>query len=179
MKRFFFTLAILALPVLSWSQVFNTATTLKPGKISLGLNPVVYNEDFGLFLHGGIGIVPGVDLALHYGFLDYDDYFGADIEWRLLSGKPSLSLITGAHKHYDAGLDLGLNLSFPIASKFQLYTGIDTDINFGHGDSYSHVWLPIGVEIPLKTKMSFMFEAEIPLNNYAFSIFGGGISFYF
>lgn len=179
MKKLIVFLFILSIPFISWSQVFNTATTLKPGKVSLGLNPVVFNDDFGLFLHGGIGIVNGVDLAVHYGFLNYNDYFGADLEWRLLSGKPSLSLITGAHKIYDSGLDLGLNLSFPIASKFQLYTGLDSDINFGSGHNYSQVWLPIGVEIPLKSKMSFMFEAELPINEDAYSIFGGGLAFYF
>jgi hypothetical protein len=179
MKKVFITLAIIVLPLFSYSQVFNTASTLKPGKFSIGLNPVVFEENFGLFIHGGLGIVPGIDLAMHYGFIDTENYFGADLEWRLLSGKPALSLITGAHKYYDTGLDLGLNLSFPIASKFQLYTGLDMDLNFGHGRNYSQVWFPIGVEIPLKSKMSFMFEAEMPLNDYAYSIFGGGVVFYF
>jgi hypothetical protein len=175
------TLFMVILPLMSYSQIFNTASTLKPGKVSFGLNPLVFEKDFGLFLHGGIGIKSGVDLALHYGFLEYDDYFGADLEWRLIQGKPSLSLITGAHKRYDTGLDLGINLSFPITAGTQLYTGLDMDYNFGRDNrsNYTQAWLPIGVEIALKRSTSFMFEAEIPINDNAYTIFGGGIVFYF
>jgi hypothetical protein len=181
MKKLKIVLLILVFPVMAFSQVFNTASTLKPGNFSIGINPLIYEKDFGLFLHGGVGIKSGIDLSLHYGFLEYEDYFGADIEWRLLSGKPSISLITGAHKFIDGGLDLALNFSFPIAAGIQLYTGLDMDINFGDNDTYLPVWLPIGVEIPLKSKISFLFEAEIPLTNdpYAVNIFGGGVAFYF
>lgn len=186
MKKIKVALVALLFPCLAFSQVFNTASTLSAGKVSVGINPLVYNRDFGLFLHGGIGLKSGIDLGIHYGFMEYDDYFGADIEWQLVSGKPSLSLITGAHKFYDGGLDLGLNLSFPITSGVQLYTGLDMDVNFGEdyrGDNhtYTPVWLPIGVEIPLRSNISFMFEAEIPLNNepLAEEIFGGGLSIYF
>jgi hypothetical protein len=34
-----------------FSQVFNTASTLKKGTFSLGLNPAYYDDNFGLFLH--------------------------------------------------------------------------------------------------------------------------------
>jgi hypothetical protein len=180
MKKLTITFIIFLFPVLSYSQVFNTASTLSPGKFSLGINPLFYEKDFGLFLHGGVGIKPGLDLAIHYGILDYNDYVGADLEWRLVGGKgPKVSLITGAHNYNDFGLDLGLNLSFTITSNVQLYTGIDSDINFGQNDTYTPLWLPIGVEIPVKSKMSFMFEAEVPLSDAAWSIFGGGLAFYF
>jgi hypothetical protein len=182
MKKLFIYLVISTLPLVSFSQVFNTASTLKPGRFSIGLNPVVYdnyNNEFGLFLHGGVGIVPKVDFALHYGIFRYEDYFGADIEWNILSAKPSLSIITGAHKYYDAGLDLGLNLSFPITAGAHIYTGVDADINFGDHETYAPVWLPVGVEISLKSRVAFLFEAEIPLSESAWTIFGGGVAFYF
>jgi hypothetical protein len=186
MKKIKVALIALLFPCLAFAQVFNTASTLSPGKFSVGINPMVYNENFGLFLHGGVGIKSGIDLGVRYGFMEYDDYFGADIEWSLLAGKPSLSLVTGAHKFHDTGLDLGLNLSFPITSGVQMYTGLDMDIIFGEdyrgeNQTYTPVWLPIGVEIPLKSNISFMFEAEIPLNNepYGEEIFGGGLAIYF
>jgi len=179
MKKIVIALFIAVLPLLSFAQVFNTASTLKSGKFSLGLNPVVYEDNFGLFLHGGVGIRSGIDLGIRYGILDGEDYFGADLEWRLLSGKPSISLTTGAHNYYDPGLDLALNLSFPIVSNIQLYTGLDMDINFGANDTYTWLWLPVGVEIPIKSKMAFMFEAEIPISDNTRSIFGGGLAFYF
>lgn len=181
MKKIKILFIAVLFPCIAFSQVFNTASTLSSGKFSFGINPLVYYRDFGMFLHGGIGIKSGIDFGIHYGFLENDDYFGADIEWRLLGGKPSISLITGAHKFYDGGIDLGLNISFPITSGVQLYTGIDSDINFGENDTYTPVWLPIGVEIPLRSNISFMFEAEIPLNNEPLceNIFGGGLAIYF
>ncbi|HEX2936310.1 MAG TPA: hypothetical protein VHO72_13235 [Bacteroidales bacterium] len=180
MKKLKLALIVLFFPAMAFCQVFNTASTLAPGKFSLGVNPVVYDNDFGLFLHGGVGIKPGVDLAMRYGFLEGEDYFGADIEWRLLGGgKPGISLITGAHKYWRGGLDLGLNISFPITSGVSLYTGLDMDINFWPDNTIVPVWLPVGVEIPLKSNISFMFEAEIPLSDEARSIFGGGLAFYF
>jgi len=179
MKKVKIALLVLFFPTLVFCQVFNTASTLAPGKFSLGVNPLVYDNNLGLFLHGGVGIKPGIDFAMRYGFLEGADYFGADIEWRLLGGKPSISLLTGAHKLYRGGLDLGLNISFPITGSVQLYTGLDMDIDFYPGQTFTPVWLPVGVEIPLKSRISFMFEAEIPLTDAARGIFGGGLAFYF
>jgi hypothetical protein len=183
MKKILLITACFCLPLLAFSQVFNTASTLKPGKFSLGIEPVVYDNDLGLFLHGGVGLKSGVDLSLKYGFLKYDDYFGADLEWRLLAGKPNISLTTGGHIQHDLGLDLGLNLSFPVTAGAELYTGLDSDINFYEdpvGTKFL-AWLPIGIQLSLKPQMSFMLEAEIALSEswYTPNIFGGGLAFYF
>lgn len=178
MKKLFVLILLIASSYLASAQVFNTASTLKPGAFSLGVEPVVYDRDFGLFLHGGIGIKSGIDLGLKYGFLNGSDYFGADLEWRLMAGKPNISLTTGAHSFYDPGLDLGLNLSFPITKGAGFYTGLDLDINFGDHNTYTPLWLPVGVEISLKKNMSFIFEDEIPLND-AYNILGLGLAFYF
>ena len=182
MKKLLIAISLFCLPLLTFSQVFNTATILKPGKFSLGIEPVVYDNNFGLFLHGGVGLARGVDLGIKYGFLNGGDYFGADLEWRLMAGKPNISLTTGAHTIYGTmGLDLGLNLSFPITSTAALYTGFDSDINFYKDPIGSQFlpWIPVGVQLYLKPKMAFMLEAEIPLRNNANTIFGGGLNFYF
>lgn len=181
MKKLFIFICLLSLPLLGFSQVFNTATVLKPGKISLGIEPAVIEKDLGLFIHGGIGLAPGVDLGMKYGFLKYDDYFGADLEWKLMSGIPSISLTTGGHVMRDFGLDLGLNISFPITGSASLYSGFDSDINFYKQPVGTQFlpWIPVGVQIKLKPKMAFMLEAEIPLNNYSYNIFGGGLNFFF
>jgi len=181
MKKLFLFIGFVCLPLLTFSQVFNTATILKPGNFSLGIEPAVVNKDLGLFLHGGVGLTRGVDLGIKYGFLKYNDYFGADLEWRLMSGKPSISLTTGGHITDDFGLDAGLNISFPIGSTASLYSGLDTDIDFHKEPRGTQFlpWIPVGVQIYLKPKMAFMLEAEIPLNDYAYTIFGGGLSFYF
>lgn len=181
MKKLLISIGLFCMPLLGFSQVFNTAAVLKPGKFSLGIEPTVYNKDLGLFLHGGIGLAPGVDLGMKYGFLKYTDYFGADLEWRLMSGKPNISLTTGGHVINDFGLDLGLNLSFPITGTASLYTGFDSDINFYKDPIGTQFlpWIPVGVQIKLRPQVAFILEAEIPLNNYAYNIFGGGLNFFF
>lgn len=181
MKKLLISISLACMPLLAFSQVFNTASILKPGKFSFGIEPTVVNSDLGLFLHGGVGLASGVDLGLKYGFQKYHDYFGADLEWRLLSGKPNISLTTGAHTTGDMGLDLGINISFPVTSAASLYTGFDSDINFYKEPVGTQFlpWIPVGVQLNLKPKMAFLLEAEIPLNNTAYTIFGGGLSFFF
>jgi hypothetical protein len=181
MKKLIIAVGLFCLPLLTFSQVFNTASVLKPGKFSFGIEPAIVDKDLGLFLHGGVGLAPGVDLGLKYGFLRYNDYFGADLEWRLMADKPNISLTTGGHVMNDFGLDLGLNISFSITSAASLYSGIDTDINFYKepvGTQFL-AWMPVGIQLYLKPKMAFMLEAEIPLNNNAYSIFVGGLNFFF
>jgi hypothetical protein len=181
MKKLILFTGLICLPLFAFSQVFNTASTLKPGNFSLGFEPVVIRQDLGLFVHGGVGLTSGVDLGMKYGFLNGTDYFGADLEWRLLGGKPNISLTTGGHVMGDMGLDLALNISFPIARSASLYSGVDTDINFYKepvGTQFL-AWIPVGVQIYLKPKMAFMLEAEIPIKDNTNSIFGGGLSFYF
>jgi hypothetical protein len=179
MKKINLFCIVLLFPTLTFSQVFNTASTLKPLKFSLGLEPCVLENNFGLFLHGGVGIKSGIDFAMKYGILEGSDYFGADLEWRLLGGgKPNVSLVTGGHTLWGVfGLDLGLNLSFPITKGVGLYTGLDTDVNFPPDDVDLDAWIPVGVEISMRNSMSFILEAEIPLDGYF--VFGGGIAFYF
>jgi hypothetical protein len=178
MKKLVTVIACLFIVNQLFSQVFNTACTLKRGTFSLGLNPAYYNDNLGLFLHGNAGLVSGVDLALKYGFLDGPDYIGADIEWAVLKGKPDVSITTGAHSRDYFGLDLAANLSFPLKDGISLYTGADTDLVFNN-DVDLLLWIPVGIEIDIRKQMSFLFEAEIPVNNIAFAVIDGGIMFYF
>jgi hypothetical protein len=179
MRKLFVVLVACVLAGSLHGQVFNTGQTLRPGNFSLGLNPVFFNDDLGLFLHGGIGIKSGIDLGIRYGVLDGEDYFGADLEWRLVSGKPSVSLMTGGHVLYNFGLDFMLNVSFPIRSDTHLYSGLDSDIIFGDNDTHFLLWLPIGLELKLRRSIGFILEGEIPLTDPAYGIFGGGVAFYF
>ncbi len=162
----------------TFGQVFNTAEILKKGKISLGLNPAYYNDNLGLFIHGNIGILSGVDFSLKYGFLDGADYFGGDLEWKIMSKKPSLSLTTGAHYVNDIGLDCSFNISTSITKGVNIYTGADSDLELAN-DIDLVLWIPVGVDLRIKSKLSFIFEAEIPVTNSAFAIIDGGIVFYF
>ncbi len=159
------------------AQVFNTGQTLKKRAISFGIEPVFYTQpnDFSLFLHGGFGLKKGIDLAIKAGFGDAT-YFGADIEFAL--GR-RVSFAAGAHQYHDFGLDATLNFAIPIRRDVRLFTGLDSDIVFADDKTLFPLWIPFGVEVDLSGKMSFILEVEIGLNDPAYHILGGGLSFYF
>ena len=83
MKKLLLLLLPTAFPTLLFSQSFNTAQLLNPRSYSLGINPVLYEKNPGIFIHGGYGINKKIDIALKYGFLDGADYISADLEWGL------------------------------------------------------------------------------------------------
>ena len=158
------------------AQVFNTASTLKPGTIMFGLEPtyMINGEGLMIFLHGGYGLTKGIDFSLHGGLGGNTSYIGGDIEWALMR---HVSLTTGAHNFGVFGLDGALNLTFPIRKDSRIYTGFDMDINFGNKVT-APMWIPLGVEIGLRSHLAFIFEAEISVtNNY--HVLGGGLVFYF
>ncbi len=160
------------------AQVFNTSSTLKRGSFSAGFEPGVYtdNNNFSLFLHGGIGITSGTDLGVKLGVLNGNTYLGGDVEFAL--GK-RFSLSAGAHSWNNFGLDATGLFTFPIVKNAKLYTGLDMDILFPTNDVLIPLWVPLGLEIGVKSNMSFLFEAEISLTNVGSHYFGGGLNFYF
>jgi hypothetical protein len=152
---------------------------LRPGQISLGINPVLNEKDLAVFLYGGYGINDKVDLSLRYGIFEGDDYIGADLEWSLKNEQRyQLSLITGGHMRNDFGLDAGLCLSLPVGSYASIFSGVDLDFEFA-GDNQHYTWIPLGVELLWKNSMSIILEADIPASEWAWHIFGGGIAIYF
>lgn len=163
----------------SHGQVFNSASLLDRGQFMIGLNPVFYDNDFGMYFHGGYGINSRIDIGARYGVLQGSDYFGVDLEWFLM-GRPNLSLLTGIHTWGDLGFDLGANISFPIKSVAEIYTGLDADINTRwNGDETGFLlWIPVGLEVYLQRRASLFLEAEIYMSDDAFNIFSGGVAFY-
>ncbi len=177
MKKLFL-LALITISLSSHAQVFNTAGTLKKNSFSIGLEPAVLingGNEFMMFFHGGYGIKSGIDLGVHLG-AGNTTYFGAEIEWGL--GK-YFSLTTGAHNFGNFGLDGALNATFGITSGVNLFTGLDMDIIFAEPETVLPLWLPLGVEIAIKSKMSFILETEINITDNAYHLIGGGLSFYF
>ncbi|MFO7659128.1 MAG: hypothetical protein R6W78_18865 [Bacteroidales bacterium] len=179
MRRLILTTIVSITVLLANAQVFNTAEILKPLKFNLGIAPIYFNNNLGLFFMGGVGIKSDIDFSLKYAILEYEDYFGADLEWKLLNSKSvDFSLTTGCHNYYDFGLDVSGNVSFNIKRDIAIYTGLDIDINFGN-DVYAPFWIPLGVQIGLNRTIAFIFEAEIPINQSAYPIIDGGFSFRF
>lgn len=178
MKKNLVILALLFCASSSFSQVFNTGQTLKPGKFSIGVEPGVMvngNSEFIMFLHGGVGIKKGIDLSVKGGVLGPMDYFGADVEFAL---PRRMSFAVGAHQFGDFGLDGTFNITFPIRNDTRIFTGIDSDMNFNQDKTRILLWLPLGVEIGIRKNLNFIFEAEIGLNDPAYHFIGGGLNFY-
>jgi hypothetical protein len=161
------------------AQIFNTSSTLKRGKFSAGFEPGIYagnGSDFTLFLHGGIGITSGTDLGIKIGVLNNDTYVGGDVEFSL--GR-IFSLSAGAHSWGNFGLDATGLFTFPIKGGVGLFTGLDMDIVFEEDNTEIPLWIPIGVDIKMRSNMSFIFEAEINITDYGQHFLGGGLNFYF
>jgi hypothetical protein len=182
MKKGIFVLLLLLIPLQLFAQVFGTGQTLKKGGISIGVNPAAYSKsnvnDFYLFLHGGYGIARGVDFGIRVGLLGEETYFGADLEWVLHRKSPYISITAGAHSFYDFGLDGTINLTFPVAHQFNIYTGVDLDLNFPESDTSLPLWLFVGGEVMVARKIALLIEVEAGLNDDASNIFSGGFNFY-
>ena len=179
MKRFFLILMLFLTVSVAHSQVFNTGQTLKPKTFSVGLEPAVVingGADFILFLHGGAGIVKGIDFGLNLGFLGPSEYFGADVEFAIAK---NMSIAAGAHHYGVFGVDGTFNITFPIKKEVRILTDADVDVNFPKKDVNVLLWLPLGVEVGIRNNMSFIFEAEIGLTGPIYHLIGGGLNFYF
>jgi len=178
MRRLICVSFFLAITSTSFGQIFSTGQTLKPGVISLGIEPAVLvngNAEFILFLHGGIGIKKGIDFSARAGVLGPEMYFGGDVEFAL---PKRMSLAFGAHQFGVFGLDGTWNITFPIKNDLRITSGLDLDVNFNTDKTRFLLWLPLSLEIGIKKNMSFIFEAEVGLTDPAYHFIGGGLNFY-
>jgi hypothetical protein len=175
-------IAVILVSLSSWSfaQVFNTSETLRSGQLSAGFEPSVYvngDTDFNLFLHGGVGLVKGVDLGLKLGVMGNEAYLGGDVEFAVLN---RLSLAAGAHSYGVFGLDFTGLYTFSLGQSASFYTGLDVDLNFPEDDDMSApLWIPVGLELPIRKYMLFLFEAEINVTDVGSHFIGGGLNFTF
>lgn len=180
MKKIIVLLSFFAIAYTANAQVFNTSSTLKRGQFSVGFEPGIYTDggsDFNLFLTGGAGLTRGVDLGLKLGVLGDENYIGADVEFVL--GK-RFSLAAGAHSWGDFGLDATGLYTFDITKGVDLFLGLDMDIVFpDEDDTYLMAWIPLGLEIGLKSNMAFIFETAINISDRGAHWIGGGLNFYF
>lgn len=178
MKKTTIFLFAIILSTSVFSQVFKTGQTLKPKTFSVGIEPaILFNggNQFMLFLHGGYGIVSGVDFGVTIGALGNNNYFGADIEFAI-GRRTSVSF--GAHDFGSFGLDATLLTTIPLRSDVRIFAGGDLDVRFPKNNTQFLLWAPIGVEVGLKSNMSFIFEASIGLTDPAYHLIGAGVNFY-
>ena len=180
MKKYvIFLFCLFSITLASQAQVFNTAGTLGKGSFSAGVEPGVYvngSSRFSLFLHGGAGIANNVDFGLKLGILEPNIYFGGDVEFAF--GK-LFSLSAGAHTFGDFAVDATGLFTFDLGSAVDLYTGLDMDVVFTDNETIVPLWIPIGIEVPIKSSILFLFETEINVTDNAAHYIGGGVNFLF
>ncbi|MCD4812235.1 hypothetical protein K8S19_00860 [bacterium] len=190
MKRYISFLTVLMLTC-SLSQtlsasVFGTAGTLRPGHLSLGLEPQIFfsPSTFMFWLHGGIGLTRSIDMDLKLG-MGNNTVFGADVEFMLVPDTRrtlGVSFATGVHGSSNLGLDATLLISNNFRT-FTLYGALDADIEFVEINNENEIWLPmyatIGVAIPFARRAEFLLEGNIAVTDSASSNLAGGVAFYF
>ncbi len=165
-------------PVLVSAQVFNTGTTLKSGKMTLGSYPLI-GDGFSILMKAGYGLNHGLDLCFNIGTGAIGDYFGLDVEKMLISDKKiSVSAAGGAHlAGENGGLDMTLNASLPVKKAIVVYSGIDADLVFGDNSAIP-IWLLVGSEIGFRSNLNLLFEINIGFND-AENQLGLGFNYYF
>lgn len=178
------TILILILSFTSiFSQLQNTAETLKKGDAVVRLNGAIYDSDFQFNAHGGYGIARGMDLEVRLGFGVGKTYFGADLEY-LLSSKSSndMSISAGFHTWNNFGIDLTGTFSTEITRKLNLFVAADFDFEFiDEGNSSSMEVFPyliLGFDLPLKKNIALDFEGDIGLGNNAPNKIVLGMNYY-
>lgn len=163
-------------------QVYRTAETLRNGEFKLGISPLLLVDggtNAGLFLLGGLGVTHDISLYLNSRLANYGrSYFGLDLDWTLVQGAPSLALITGVHVSHPIALEATLNITFPVRHVFDLYTGVDMDVEIGHGDSFVPVWFFIGPQIYIQRNVVLLVELDLGITDPAPHIIGVGLGFF-
>ena len=188
MKKVLLLLVAVSFASISFGQVFSTGQTLKSGAMSLGIEPAVVGNNFGIFFHGGYGLNTGSDLGIKAGFGQGNPYIEGNVEFGLLRSNPYLSATLGGHYNGNFGFDGGATITFPVSRVF-LSSGLDMNLDFYQADTNADgkkelhtslpVWLPFGLEVYVKKHLSIIFEAEVGVSSAAYTIVGGGISMYF
>jgi hypothetical protein len=162
-----------------FSQVFNSGYLSEKGKFSAGIEPAYFiSGNSGtplLFLYGNYGLRDDIGINLKVGTDFSKTYLGAAMTWDL--GK-NFTLGTGVHNFDFFGLDARLNYNIPLPKDARIFTGLDASVIFAN-EARLPLWLPLGVEVRIKDKLSFILETEIALTKPAYHIISAGVAYYF
>lgn len=159
---------ILSFQAKAQDGMFGDAQTTEFKRFSLGVQPIIYTQpdtDFMLMLRGAYGIQPELSFHGKAGVFGDEIYVGGHIKYRLLSELQypiTLSLVGGAYMFNDIGLKLGGILSRNFG-QFSLYSGLSFEPYFAV-PAQGPLLIPIGVDIPVTPQTTFIFEADLAVN---------------
>ncbi len=159
--------------------MFETATPLKPGHLSFGLQPEVLltPAEFRFWLEAGVGLLPSTDLTLRFGLVPAFQ-LGLDLKLGLVrdqGASPGLSVLVGGHGGgAEGGFDLGLVLSKRFGG-FGLFTGVATVLDLNPAEV--GVYVPLGAAITLARSADLFLEVDLGLADWP-NVLAGGLKFY-
>jgi hypothetical protein len=182
MKRLTSMMILCLASSIGFAQVFNSGSTLSPGKFSLGLAPIFYideGSDVGLYANAGVGITQRLDFSVKLGIHDHPTYIGGDIECVILSGLPTISLALGMHAYNKLGIDGTFNLTIPIRHVASIYGGLDVDVEFRDGETTFPLWGFLGLEVMVRKHLGLIIEIDPAITDPAWNMFGLGLAVYF
>ena len=179
MKKLFVYIILSILFRTGYSQVFNSGSLAEQGKFSAGIGPAYFiNGSNGtpfLFLYGNYAIRNDIGLNLKIGAGLSKTYVGAAMTWDL--GK-NFTLGTGVHNFDYFGLDARLNYNIILPKDARIFTGLDASVLFA-SETRLPLWVPLGVEVKIREKLSFILETEIAITKPAYHIISAGVVYYF
>ncbi len=172
-------------PLNAQDGAFSDARTLNNQQISLSAETAIYtdlNNEVMLLLRGGYGLQPGLSFHGKVGIFLKEAYIGGHLKYLLADesrNAVSFSIIGGAYSFGDIGLKLGGIVSKD-AGALSLYTGLLYEPLFENPVRNAFM-IPLGVDIPLSDRASFIFEADLALTSdgQPYQALHTGFNFYF
>jgi len=55
---------------------------------------------------------------------------------------------------------------------------VDVDVDFNR-EIQHYIWMPVGAEILMADQLSFILEIDLYMSEWAWTIYGGGLNWYF
>jgi opacity protein-like surface antigen len=185
MKRYLLLVFLSFIISLSaWTQVINFGKTLPTRAYSLTFAPLyntssVYHpevEGMAFLVMGGYGLGYNWDIGVKYGYYPEADYFGADVQYLFRETRKSYySFVGGLHKWKEYGLDLTVSYTHTPQYWINLTAGLDLDVDVT--DLELRAWIPLNVGINFDDRFFLFFEYDLPANERAYDVIGGGMTF--
>ena len=172
-------LLLTCLSIQAFSQVLNDAQTLRDGITSIYAAGERINSSEHFV--GGIdfGISRRADIETRFRVGPNIMRISINAEYAL-AHKPNISVSLGGHyQKKSSGADATLNISFPISRFFNVYTGVDTDINFSGGTTSTPAWGFVGLNTFFFRSLEFYLEYNPPITSSASLLLGSGLRIYF
>jgi hypothetical protein len=185
-------------PALAQAQdfgVMESAETINRGNFKLSGSPIIAlgrdgaENDFGVAFRAGYGFTDKFDAEAKLGIFENLKFFGGDAEFWLVKNAPlDVSVAAGFHVGRSdvapdrKGVDFTLLGSAPVASKLEVYGGLDFAFESLGDDVFDNkfttVHLVPGIEYAVLPDLDFLAEFGIGLNDDSWHYFSAGLTFY-